>query len=393
MNDQKKINVTRLYSKAYLLMSLSNFLMFTGYGFFMVFSLFILGIGGTKSDIGILMGVMPLSAVLSRPWISGLGDRIGRKKSYALGCAIIGTVSFMHLFFQHEIGEVFIGLFVLRLILGVGFAMSIVAGLTFVSDLIPTTRFNEGFGMFGVTGLLGVALGPALAEWVIYQHGFPGMFIAAGLICFLSLAISLPIKELFVFEDDSSNEPFFTVLRHPVLFRVTLIGLLFGIGFAAHGSFVAPYAQSKGLLVSMYFIAYSLSAIVTRIISGRMADRLGEKRIAPVALIITGIGFASLVLVDTATGLWVSGLVTGLGHGMLFPCLISLSIRPMHSQNRGKANGIFTGGVDAGIFCGSITLGFIGEHIGYSRGCIHRRVSFFLGVARRNHLAIGNCLI
>jgi MFS family permease len=197
----------------------------------------------------------------------------------------------------------------------------------------------------------------------------------------LALVASLPIKEHYVFRSHPGDESFFKVLRHPVLFRVTLIGLFFGLGFAAHGSFVAPYAQSKGLLVSMYFIAYSAAAILSRIISGRIVDRLGEGRIVPFALIATGVGFTSLGLVDSAKGLWASGFITGLGHGILYPCLVAMAIRPMPSQNRGKANGVFTGGVDAGMFCGSIALGFIGEQLGYNAIFLAAGAAFLTGLA------------
>jgi len=61
----------------------------------------------------------------------------------------------------------------------------------------------------------------------------------------------------------------------------------------------------------------------------------------------------------------ISGLIAGCGHGFIFPCLSALAIRDEPIHIRGKINGVFTGGVDSGLFFGSIVLGYIGEWFGY----------------------------
>jgi len=57
--------------------------------------------------------------------------------------------------------------------------------------------------------------------------------------------------------------------------------------------------------------------------------------------------------------------MSGCGHGFLFPCLNSLAIRNEPIDTRGKITGVFTGGIDAGAFVGSIILGYIGQWAGF----------------------------
>ncbi|MCK4536380.1 MAG: MFS transporter, partial [Desulfuromonadales bacterium] len=52
------------------------------------------------------------------------------------------------------------------------------------------------------------------------------------------------------------------------------------------------------------------------------------------------------------------------GHGFLFPSLNTLAVRNEPVEIRGKATGIFTGGIDAGSFAGSLILGYIGQWFG-----------------------------
>ena len=74
-----------LYSPSFLLMSFANFFTVSSFGTFFLFPLFVTDHGGSKADIGIIMGAFALSSVLCRPWISALIDRIGRKRSYTIG--------------------------------------------------------------------------------------------------------------------------------------------------------------------------------------------------------------------------------------------------------------------------------------------------------------------
>jgi MFS family permease len=92
---------------------------------------------------------------------------------------------------------------------------------------------------------------------------------------------------------------------------------------------------------------------------------VGEQKIIPYALTINALGYLSLTVVKNSWLLIFSGIITGCGHGLLFPCLNSLAIRDEPVHIRGKINGVFTGGMDSGLFLGSIFLGYIGEWFGY----------------------------
>ena len=370
-----------LLSKPYVLLSLANFLMIAGVGCSLVYPLFLLHFGGTKSDIGILMGVMSLASVLCRPLISELIDRFGRSRCYMGGCLVMASVNFLHLFLQSPIDVTFMVLMGMRLLFGIGFALAMVAALTWASDLIPATRFNEGIGLFGAVGLMGMAVGPMVAEGIIYRFGFPAMFTSAGLIFTLTLLVSRWVNDTYLLAPVPARESFFQTLGNPRLLRITLIALCFGVGFAAHGSFVAPYARSLNLFAATYFLAYSAAAIAARLSIGRVADRIGETRLIPIALIFTGVGFTSLIWVHSPMGLCLSGLVTGTGQGVLFPSMLALAIRPFAAHNRGKANGVFTGGVDGGIFIGAVLLGYIGEHWGYCALFAMAGTALFTGLA------------
>jgi len=355
-----------LYSRAFVRMALANFFTVSSFGSFFMLPLFIANRGGSKADIGVVMGVFALASVLSRPWIAEMIDRIGRKRSYTIGTFIMTLLPLTYLFFQGPLNQFYLPLLLARLIHGVGLALCFTAVFTYVVDIIPEGRLNEGLGMFGITGLLGLAGGPALAEIIVRSHGFTAFFVTASVLGAVGLAIHFPLPESFREAASANSRGFFWVLLQPKMLVVALLAFLFGFGLAASGSFVTPFARENQVtFISLYFVAYSSAAVLTRLLGGRVADRVGEERIIPPALVLTGSGLILLTLPLSSLVLVGSGLLSGCGHGFLFPCLNSLAVRSEPRQNRGKITGVFTGSIDAGAFVGAVTLGYIGEWAGF----------------------------
>ena len=352
----------------------------TGIGVFYLFPLFVLDRGGDKTDIGFLMGIMGLSAVLTRPWISGLVDHIGRKRSVLCAGTVLTLVSITHLFFNDTIGEIYPALVCLRFLFGAGMGLSIIATLTLAADLASGPRLNEGLGIFGLMPMVGIAIGPIAGEMIVDRYGLDGMFITAALFFFSGCIMISQVKDRFARSSRGVRGDFFRALRFPVVWRMASICLYFGFAFAAHGGFVTPFAKSMDLSISWYFGFYSAAAVLSRLFVGRLAGRFGEMRIIPVALVFSGLGFISLTQVGSAQGLMGAGLVSGLGHGLLFPCLIALTIRPVAVADRGKVTGVITGGVDLGLFIGSMVMGQLGDYFGFQSIFLAASLIMFVGL-------------
>jgi len=316
-----------LYNPSFITMAFSNLFTVSSFGTFFLFPLFIAGHGGSKSDIGIIMGVFSLSSVLCRPWISNMIDRIGRKRSYTVGCSIMSILPLIYLLFQGNLSHFYLLLIIVRIVHGVGLAICFTAAFTYIADIAPEGRLNEGIGVFGVTGLTGFAIGPLIGEILITKFGFSAFFFAAAGMAIFGLMIHLPLSESFSQTSQKPYQSFFMVFRKKKMLFVALLAFLFGFGLAASGSFVSPFAKEKEIsFISFYYISYSSAAVLTRLFGGRLADRIGEDHIIPYALILTGGGLLILMLLGGRTVLILSGLISGCGHGFLFPCLNSSNV-------------------------------------------------------------------
>jgi predicted MFS family arabinose efflux permease len=182
------------------------------------------------------------------------------------------------------------------------------------------------------------------------------------------------------------------VLRGNHLLLISALSFLFGFGLAAAGTFLPPFAAERNIsILSYYYISYSGTAILTRLLGGRLADRMGESRIIPRAFLLLSVGLAVIICLNDHVLLTLAGILMGCGHGFLYPALNTMAVRNESPDNRGKATGIFTGSIDAGVFIGSTALGYVAEWSGYpvvfamgGAGCLCGCGLFRLKRARRS---------
>jgi MFS family permease len=354
-----------LYTPAFWALFAANLTTVASFAAFFLFPLFITEHGGGEAEIGLVMGVFALASTLSRPWVAELIDRFGRKKSYCLGALFMAALPLAYLPFLNGIS--YAPLLLLRAAHGVALAICFTAVFTYVADLIPPERLNEGIGIFGISGLTGFAIGPLLAEGVLRRFGFPSFFLLSAALAGLAFFLVLPLREKEQAGKIRSRHSFFALLRQRKFLVVAGLSLLFGFGLAATGNFVAPLAEERGIpVISIFFLAYSAGAIGIRLIGGRLTDRIGESRMLPYALVVSAAGILTLTLVTGGFTLALAGLLAGGGHGLLFPVLNTLAVRGEPFEVRGKATGIFTGAIDAGNFLGSFILGVVGDLAGLS---------------------------
>ena len=354
-----------LYTPAFWAMALANLCHTASFSAFFLLPLYILEHGGNQGDIGVVMGVFALASAASRPWVAEMIDRIGRKRSYTLGSIIMVVSPFLYLGIHDPLGSAYLPFLLLRALHGVGLAICFTAVFTFMADILPQDRLNEGIGMFGISGLIGIAIGPVVAETTLKHFGFFGLFLTAGVLAMVALFVHQPLQESNQDRSETIKTTFFGLFKREKFIVVGLLSLLFGFGLAGTGGFVAPLAEERSLgFISVYFFCYSGGAIAVRFIGGWLADRLGENRILPYSILLYMAGLFLLPFTYNQATLCAAGILSGIGHGLLFPLLNTMAVHDEPAAVRGKATGIFTGGIDTGIFAGSLTLGYIGDWFG-----------------------------
>ncbi len=358
-----------LYTRRFLALWMTHFCFMLAVGLFYLFPIFLKYNGADRADVGLIMGSLALAAVLARPLTAWFIDRLGRRNTVFMGAALFVLTPLVYLSFEGPVSGYYWALVGVRVLYGLGLSLCMTTPFTWVSDLVPPGRMNEGLGIFGVSGLIAMALGPALGELIVAHLGFYALFVCASLLSAFPVILVRNIPD-YGFdsgkERNKDSDSFFRVLIRRDTVHINGISLLFGFSLASTMNFVTLYAEQQQIgVVSIFFIAFSGAAIVTRVFGGRLADRIGETRIIPFALAFSALGFLSLIAARYTFHFMLSGVVVGLAHGFLFPGLTSMILRGKPYSLRPKMIAIFTGAMDGGVFAGSLILGRIAESWGF----------------------------
>jgi len=311
--------------------------------------------------IGGVSAVTMLASVFTMPFIGVQIDRHGRK-FFAIVGALVFTVACAGFLFIHSVGPL---LWVLRIFQGFAFTLYYVSLSTLATDISPAERLGQAIGLFGAIMISTNALGPALAEWVAFEFGWPAVFVGtAGAAC-LSALLTAFIPEGRKAHDHDNATSMRHVLKRPGLRRVLIVAVMVGCCMGAMFTFYQPWALVRGFeKVSTFLIAFAVCAMVVRVGLGGVADRLGRLRVATAALLLYVAAPFSLIWLDVF-GLFLTGGLLGLTHGLFFPALNAVALDYALDSERGKAMAAYHGAFNVGFAAGSYLLGFIAVATSY----------------------------
>ncbi len=152
-------------------------------------ALFAASLGLPAWQIGMILGVQLVSIVFAKPLMGKVSDRVGRKQVIIPGL-LIGAASIVLLPYAPN----FIGLTVLSLAFGLGFATVTSSTAALVADLTQDNRYGSSMGVLRTVMDVGQSIGPVLTGWMV---GYAGYGSAFTLLAAILLAAALLLGLLF----------------------------------------------------------------------------------------------------------------------------------------------------------------------------------------------------
>jgi MFS family permease len=332
---------------------------------YILFPLFVRSLGGSEFVIGVYAGLTGAAAVAARVPVGRFLDTLGRRW-VLLGAGTLQVVAWLGFLSFSSLG-VRSAAFVV--VYGLASGSLFATYFTYASDIIPVRRRSEGFAMFGIWGMLPNGLGPLLGEFLIGRGGFPTYFVvAAGFAC-VALCLSALLPETTGTAHRAAAR---TAPRDPSFPSRTVLFLLgtafmFGTAVESLYVFLAPffYAHGRGS-VGTFFMTYACTAVVTRVFTGRLPDRIGLRRVLIPALFLYAAGVMLVPHVGGPSALLVVGMMCGAGHGYAFPILNALVVGQVSSAYRGRAVSWLTAMFDLGNTVANPLLGAVAHWVGYT---------------------------
>lgn len=355
-----------MYTKPFVLASVANFLFFTNLNVYTLLPLYIQALGGREGQIGTIMAMHSVAAVLCQAGIGPLLDRWGRKPFMLLAAGLVVVTSVAYA------ASTALGwhLYLLRFLQGVAFSVFITSNLTLIADLAPASRRAEAVGIFGVSGLVTIALAPAIGEMVLQAWGFRTLFVASIIVAAGTLAVCTAIMVPAAAEVSGSFQGFgpgFWPTFLPVLTAAFQFGLANSIVFV----FFPPFARQVGLpRIGPFYLMYAVVAIVVRFLGGRLADRFGRRQVILPSLVALAAGVLLFSILHSTWLMLVIALINGASQGFVYPATSALAFDRAPSGARGRALAAYNMAALAGGALGAIGFGWMAELLGYRQGFV-----------------------
>jgi MFS family permease len=352
-----------VFTKPFALAAAANFLFFTNLNAYTLLPLHIQVLGGREGQIGAIMAMFSLAAIA---WQAGTGpllDRWDRKHVLVLAAGAVTAVS-IGFAVTTGLGWHF---YLLRFIQGAAFAIFITANLTLIADLAPPGRRAEAVGIFGVSGLITMALAPAVGEMVLHLWGFRALYAGTALVglgaVLVCLATGVPTPEAPQASQGLGQA--FWRRFFPVLAAALQFGLATSIVFV----FLPPFARQVGLpRIGPFYLLYTATAIAVRFLGGRLADRYGRRQVILPSLVGLATGVVLFSLLHAPWLLLVIAAVNGTAHGFVFPAASALAFDLAPAGARGRALAAYNLAALVGSAIGAFGFGWLAEGVGYRPG-------------------------
>lgn len=323
--------------------------------------------GGQEFDLGLITGLATIGAILFRI-VQGMAiDQIGPQKIWLFSLLL----QFVALQWHTQIETVNgIEVYLARGLLATGIAGSFGAWLSFVSLQAPEHRIAEVIGVIGASGFVGMAIGPAIGDWIFgtgevtRDHVVMMFQVASVMIVMAFLSTLLATLTGQKVRHGAGTRP---SLKNPIaLVRrqnpgfILVIGMIMGMTIGFPGIFLRPLAVSLDIEgIKIFFLVYNVTAFVSRLAFRRAPEVLGLTR-------TTTVGFAfflcSLILfmfAKSELGFCLPAFLGGLGHSFLFPSVIAKCTSLFEKSDRGVATSLILAMYDLGVLFGMPLIGKI----------------------------------
>ena len=315
----------------FTLFFLAVFLQAGAYGLTFMLPKLFAGFGANEKDVGLMLMITTVATLITVYFSGHLSDWFGRVATLGIACFSIALALFLFGWSQ----SVGISLALASIFLGSGWGLTYSLAPVAMSRLVGVDERVRYFALLSVFVMAGFGLSPVMSAQML-AGGFTiadAFYITAGLCAvsgFLFFVLITPIRTHSLI---SGLEPrssltissIVLVLKSRALVPVIMVCLGASV-FAGMTNFQTVFAEARGLDYAAYFLAYTVTVIVFRVILSRFkGGNSPYKTIAVLQYIMCGSVILFMGIGGNQTLYVVVAVLFGIGYGVSYPILVAMA--------------------------------------------------------------------
>ncbi len=367
-----------MFTRDFSLAILANLFSFASmYVLLATLPLYVVAIGGTVSDAGVVLACFTLSAVVVRPVVGRLSDRRAKKAIMLAGAVILAASSLLYAP-VHSVPL----LMAVRVFHGVGWAAFGTAASALAADLAPLSRRGEAMGYFGVGMNVAMAIGPALGVFLVGWTGYGSLFLTAMVLGAAAALTTAGIAEPRRAPGQGALQRGWRSFILPSALFPSAVLFTNALTYASVVALLPLFADEAGLgNPGLFFTVFSVVVLVLRGPLGRVSDRRGRVAVVAPGLSVTFVALLVLSQAQSTTTMLVVAVLYAVGVGAAQPTLMAMTVDRAGPQERGAAMGTYTTAMDLGIGVGSVVWGVVAQSLGFATMYVAASLMGLVGVA------------
>lgn len=325
-----------------------------------------------EKDVGYMLALTTIATLLTVYFAGHFADKFGRLPTLGLSGIIIAA-SFTLFGFAQQVDIILISASIL---LGVGWGLFysltpvVLTRLTAADDRVRT------FALLSVFIMGGFGTSPIIAAWLQDTGASIGdIFHAMAFLCALSGALFFAIRRSIqslsreMTADPASRltlQSLKRIMSSRAWLPITMVMLGASV-FAGIANFQTVYADARNLDYSVFFLAYTLTVIVCRIVLiGFQGGKNPYQTIALLQFVMGGSVVVFLLMANTVPLYVLVAIMFGIGYGASYPILTAMAANDAEPDLVPQTLQLFALSYFVGVFGFPLIAGSMIVSVGHS---------------------------
>lgn len=359
IKEGEKKKSDTLFTKQFWQLSIAVFLFFASFNMIIPeLPNFLTELGGENYK-GWIIAMFTLAAGISRPFSGKLADSVGRVPVMLVGIFMTALCGLLYPFLTTI--AFFLGL---RFLHGFSTGFAPTGSMAYVGDVAPSHRRGEAIGLVSMFGTVGMAIGPVLGSFIASNLSLNWMFYISSLFGVVSLLIVRPLTESLSTAQGISAAAIknsFKVTKddfyEPRVLRPAALLLLSSVAFGAILTVIPDFSLYVGLDEAekgLFFAVFTLSSIITRVLSGKLSDKVGRVKTLRMGFALLVIALMVLATSKEPIQFFIAAFLFGIALGNNSPTTMAWTIDLSEDKYRGRAIATVFIALEAGIGGGAL---------------------------------------
>ena len=365
-----------LFGRDFFILCAITFLALCNTAVFFNFFPYLLSLGFSTQETGLLIGLYPLTSMVMYAGVSRFITLKNACVTMVIGLLIAACCGIAY---QFTISMLPLAL--IRVASGLGLFFTMASCMTLFVAVIPPLQSGLAFSLYSVAMLLPYSIMPAITELTQSWFTNPAtMYMLTALLlvptAFFAAAQKAKICSHKSADQDAAGEPSNkNGYRHNLL-RGQVAGILFVNAsyfflFSSLFYFLKGYGMEQGIDNPGYFFTIQMGIMVTmRLFGSRIFDVYSKEHLILSAFFITGIGYGILAIGVSGPLFFAVAVLFGIGMGLCIPPLNALMYLHSEPQFRGYNANMMMLAMHFGSFAGPFGGSWLIATGGYPTYCL-----------------------